>query len=570
MPKRQTKKPRRKRFLPFGEARAFVRSLGLAGKAEWEAWRRGDFKRTKGRRPDTIPSNPDQVYPKRWAGWGDFLGTGNIAPKDRRYLSFAKARAYVRQLCLQSAAEWHQWSRGDMPEKGRRPADIPSAPWQVYRHRGWISMGDWLGTGTVCTRYREYRPFRGAREFVRLLGLKSQSQWYAYCAGKFPKKGRKPKDIPYHPHTVYVGNGWQGWGDFLGAVVRPVPRRFRSYEEARRFARSLKLSSASQWRRYVKKAEHRVKMPEDIPLSPDRAYRNDGWVSWGDFLGVAHPRQPNMQWRSYQEARAWVRALNLSGESKWRQWVKDPENRKTLPVDIPLAPAGAYRGKGWISWPDFLGNGRASRKNPGWRSFEDARAFARSLHINSVQWRPWSKGRLPGKPKRPADIPASPHKVYAGKGWISWADFLGTGSPPRPRVPFKPFKEARAFAQSLNLTSRTWFQWCNGAYPEKGPRPPDIPAHPDTTYRNKGWRSWSDFLGTRRHLGWRSFKKAQAFAHSLHLKSCNEWRRWCKGEIPQKPPRPNDIPAAPHQVYEGKGWTDWYDFLGNQSRGNQR
>ena len=50
-----------------------------------------------------------------------------------------------------------------------------------------------------------------------------------------------------------------------------------------------------------------------------------------------------------------------------------------------------------------------------------ARAFARSLHLsNKRAWRRWcSEG------ERPEDIPANPHRVYAGQGWAGWVDFLG-------------------------------------------------------------------------------------------------------------------------------------------------
>ena len=42
-------------------------------------------------------------------------------------------------------------------------------------------MGDWLGTGTIASYLREYRSFKEARAFVRSLGLKSETEWRAYC-----------------------------------------------------------------------------------------------------------------------------------------------------------------------------------------------------------------------------------------------------------------------------------------------------------------------------------------------------------------------------------------------------
>jgi hypothetical protein len=55
-------------------------------------------------------------------------------------------------------------------------------------------MGDWLGTGKIADRLRQFQPFKKARSFVRGLGLKSQSEWYAYS-----KSGQRPEDIPSNP-----------------------------------------------------------------------------------------------------------------------------------------------------------------------------------------------------------------------------------------------------------------------------------------------------------------------------------------------------------------------------------
>jgi hypothetical protein len=75
----------------------------------------------------------------------------------------------------------------------------------------------------------------------------------------------------------------------------------------------------------------------------------------------------------------------------------------------------------WVSWPDWYGTATAATNKRKYCSFEDARAYARSLGLKSAdQWRAKSG-------KRPADIPAAPDRTYAGKGWVDWPDWLGTG-----------------------------------------------------------------------------------------------------------------------------------------------
>ena len=55
----------------------------------------------------------------------------------------------------------------------------------------------------------------------------------------------------------------------------------RPFDEARVFARSLKLRNRREWKEYRKSDER----PDDIPAHPDEAYKNDGWNGWVDWLG---------------------------------------------------------------------------------------------------------------------------------------------------------------------------------------------------------------------------------------------------------------------------------------------
>ena len=61
------------------------------------------------------------------------------------------------------------------------------------------------GTGwaptTGTTRNRKYRDFEGAREFVRLLGLKNYTEWYLW------QQDNRPNDIPSNPRGYYQDKG---------------------------------------------------------------------------------------------------------------------------------------------------------------------------------------------------------------------------------------------------------------------------------------------------------------------------------------------------------------------------
>ena len=87
-----------------------------------------------------------------------------------------------------------------------------------------------------------------------------------------------------------------------------------------------------------------------------------------------------------------------------------------------------------------------------WRPFRAAAVFAQSLKLTSQPgWKQWCKSGA-----RPADIPATPHKVYAGSGWQGYGHWLGTGNESGGvKQQWRPFGAAAAFAQSLGLISKT-------------------------------------------------------------------------------------------------------------------
>jgi superfamily II DNA or RNA helicase len=318
---------------PFMDARAFVRSLGLKSRAEWEAYRLSD------RRPFDVPTNPNVVYAHEgWIGMGDWLGTGTIATHLRKYLPLAEARTVARSLGLKSQAEWDAYARSD-----HLPLGLPQAPHMVYADAGWSSWGDWLGTGRIATYKVEYRPFEPARAFVRGLGLKTRNEWLRYARSE-----KRPRDIPIKPERTYATKGWSGMGDWLGTgAIATHLRKYRSYEEARVFACSLALSSVSEWRAYCKSS----RLPSDIPANPNRQYSHEGWTSWAAWLDTATIATNQRQYRSYDEAKPFVHTLGLKSANEWRAYSKSGN----LPKDIPAGPNRTYAKKGWSTWGDWLG-----------------------------------------------------------------------------------------------------------------------------------------------------------------------------------------------------------------------
>jgi exonuclease I len=208
---------------------------------------------------------------------------------------------------------------------------------------GWKGMGDWLGTGTVATHLREYKSFEDARDFVHKLKLKGQKEWNDYC-----KSGQKPEDIPAAPQSTYNQVGWKGFGDWLGSgYVATNLREYKSFEEARDFVHKLNLKSLKEWKEYCKSGHK----PEDIPANPNRTYNQDGWNTWGDWIGSSIVATQLREYKSFEEARNFVHKLKLKSAKEWKDYCKSGHK----PEDIPANPNRTYNQDGWKGWGDWLG-----------------------------------------------------------------------------------------------------------------------------------------------------------------------------------------------------------------------
>jgi hypothetical protein len=311
------------------------------------------------------------------------------------FLSFEQARTFVHSLGLKNCREWRAYCKTN-----KRPVDVPAQPKTFYADHEWKGWQDWLGTGTA-RKVQRTRPFEEARAFVQSLGLRSKRDWSDYC-----KSGKKPIDIPSNPNTAYAGKGWASMGDWLGTkTIAPQLRIFLPFEEARAFARSLGLKSMKDWQTYCK-ANPRA----DISTVPHNTYADRGWVSWGDWLGISERRTRNRKFRSFQEARIFAQTLHLKTSHEWSLY-----NKSDMPLDIPADPRTVYENKGWAGWNDWLGT--------TYLPFGEARVFVQNLGLkNSIEW--W----IYCKSGKPANIPAAANLIYAGKGWVSWGDWLGTGT----------------------------------------------------------------------------------------------------------------------------------------------
>ncbi len=132
-----TKRIKRPTYLPYAEAREFVRSQLLTSRQRYDDWH-------KANKPKVVPAYPNRVY-KEWVSWNDYLGNDNKfvtgSETRQRYQAmrpYEQAALWVHGLKLEQQEDWLQYCR-DNPI----PDDIPTRPDLVYKE--WKGWKHWLG-----------------------------------------------------------------------------------------------------------------------------------------------------------------------------------------------------------------------------------------------------------------------------------------------------------------------------------------------------------------------------------------------------------------------------------------
>jgi len=249
-----------------------------------------------------------------------------------------------------------------------------------------------------------------------------------------------------------------------------MKKKFRSFEEARKFVQSLGIKREHDWRKFCKSNNK----PEDIPFRPDYHYKKD-WKGMGDWLGTGRIANQNKKFLTYTQAKKRIKQFNIKGANEWEEFCKSGKK----PSNIPASPNKTYKNNSWKSWGDWLGTRSISPSKKKFRLFNESRKYVRKMKIASqTEWTKWCSSG-----KKPSDVPSSPPTTYK-KEWKSWGDWLGTFelSAKQKSENWIPYSDAEKIYKKLAKKHRikNWADWTK--FTKTNKLPPGLPKYPWEIY----------------------------------------------------------------------------------------
>lgn len=230
----------------------------------------------------------------------------------------------------------------------------------------------------------------------------------------------------------------------------------------------------------------------------------------GNFFGTGNLHKKNF--RSFKEAKKYALSLNLKSVKEWQK-TRHPE-------DIPSNPSISYKNDGWINWADFINTKKLYNAN--WKTYNEAKEFVAKNNIKTRK----SYSRI--RKRYYLDFPGRPELIYANKGWVSWAEFLGndellsTG-----RRNFRSLKEHQKFFKTIGIKNRKDF-W---KYLKKNINtyPKDLARSPKALDKSIGW---TEFLGTtninNKFKVFIKYKDAKSILFKKKINSRNKYKIFIK------------------------------------------
>jgi hypothetical protein len=184
-----------------------------------------------------------------------------------------------------------------------------------------------------------------------------------------------------------------------------------SYKDCKSIILELNIKSRNEW------LNNKNNLPKNVPKNPVEYFGSE-WISWGNFLST-NKVQDNLikdDYLSYIDAKEWIvkNFIPIKSRSCWKSKVYNNE----IPNFIPNRPERFYKSRGWVSWGDFLSNGRIANQNKKLLSYSDAKKLVNNLNIITLKQYKIIQSEYVNI------LPVHPHLTYKNKGYKTYDEFF--------------------------------------------------------------------------------------------------------------------------------------------------
>ena len=523
------------RFLPYKEAEAFTRQLGLKGRRDWYKYC------SLGKRPSNMSFNPDRTYKnKGWTDWHRWLNTSA-----QKFLPYEEAEKIIRGLGIKTFKKWVEYCRD-----GDRPSNIPASPNIVYKNKGWINWYKWLNVSG-----QKFLPYKEAEAFVRQLGFKNCRDWHKYCS-----LGKRPSDVPSAPEKTYKNKGWVDWNAWLGVSNKIYGKKYALNEDYFNKWTYNMAYVLGLWFADGNICGNRF----SIILHKKDKYLLENIL---EDMGANRPlyRHDNCFLIGIENSRLVGGIIKRGGTPAKSLTCKFPKVPKKYLSDFIR---GLWDGDGTVFLEKLSGRYHSSFSS-GSKRFIYKLDSVLSDNIKDFKSGVYRKVHLTGfghKFKKESvyyelvvgtnntcRLRDFMYKNVAGKLVMKRKQerFMNSGKVNLANKDRKylDYKKAAKIVRSWGLKSKK--QWSK--YYRSHKIDPRIPITPQSVYA-KQWQGWQIWLGYTHSFD--SFKKVRSAVRKLKIIRRKQWRSYCRLIKDLK------IPFDPERVYKKEGWLGWDDWFG--------
>ena len=255
--------------------------------------------------------------------------------------------------------------------------------------------------------------------------------------------------------------------------------------------------------------------PLVIPSKPYNSYPNE-WEGWNNWLGTENKNNWDIANNrfSYEEAKNFLK-INCNGlidsMTKFNKWKKGEITIKGVPIfpeRMPGNPNNSFgRTKEWISNYDFFGKDDVLKKDFGRTNYfafqkikyEELKNIIQKEGLNSREnYKDWHRENNDKLKNNGQYAPVKCESYPEFEGWSIFLNSKHNASIGRSlKGEWISFDEAKKLVKKLNIRKKDeWYEFIKTNKNTQILIENKIPRNPSTVYKNKGWISWPDWLGT--------------------------------------------------------------------------